>query len=300
MEPKTQPAAESSASAMDPLSPEGPLAAAVTGAAQRRDREVPQQENKLHTRRMRSAASTVMAQMTGLDSLAMTDRPGSRAAARVMEEGTTKVFVFDPLNVDALAELLGRRDGDQIVSEARAAVANGWRLVFGGQSKKWGCSVASVIQSPGERVLAARPRTAIMTRHQLPVVLGEDEAAYGFVLRLESWELAAYEKARHSRRHYDRMSIRVLARQRDGRSFAEETCVAYVLRPEAMKLFTAPNSAYLDALRATLRAYWQLHGLVVRDGTGKQILDWEEPHGAIQYEDDEPLKPLLVRTPLLH
>ena len=65
---------------MDPLSPEGPLAAAVTGAAQRRDREVPQQENKLHTRRMRSAASTVMSQMSGLDSLAMTDRPGSRAA----------------------------------------------------------------------------------------------------------------------------------------------------------------------------------------------------------------------------
>ena len=128
-----------------------------------------------------------------------------------------KVFVFDPLNVDALAELLGRRSGDQVVSEGRAAIANGWRLVFGGQSTKWGCSVASLIQAPGESVQAARPRTAIMTRHQLPVVLGEDEAAYGFVLRLELPELAAYEKARHSRRYYDRISLRVLARQRERR-----------------------------------------------------------------------------------
>ena len=70
-----------------------------------------------------------------------------------------------------------------------------------------------------------------------------------------------------------------------------------MLRPDAMAVFTAPNSGYLDALRATLRAYWQLHGLVVRDGTGRQILDWEEPHGTLQYEDDEPLKPLLVCAP---
>lgn len=269
--------APTSPALMDPLSPSGPLAAAVSSSA-----------------RLRGAASFVLSQVSGVESLARTDRPGSRAAARVMEEGTMKVFVFDPLNVDALAELLGRRDGGQVLSEGRAAIANGWRLVFGGQSKKWGCSVASLIQAPGERVQAARPRTAIMTRHQLPVVLGEDEAAYGFVLRLELRELAEYERTRHSRRHYDRISLRVLARQRDGRSFAEETCVAYVLRPEAMKLFTAPSSAYLDALRATLRAYWQLHGLVVRDGTGRQILDWEEPHGTIQYEDNEPLKPLLV------
>ena len=265
---------------MDPLAPGGPLALAVS------DRT-----------RLRSAGSAVMSQMSGLGSLGTTDRPGSRAAARLMEEGTTKVFVYDPVNVDALAELLGRRDGDQVVSEGRAAIANGWRLVFAGQSKKWGCSVASLVRAPGDSSQPPRPRTAIMTRHQLPVVLGEEEAAYGFVLRLEAWELETYEKARHSQRYYERVPIRVFARQHDGRSFAEEACVAYVLRPGALELFTAPNSGYLDALRATLRAYWQLHGLVVRDGTGRQVLDWEEPHGTLQYEDGEPLKPLLVCAP---
>lgn len=268
---------------IDPLAPDGPLAASAFATSGRA------------SGLLKSTASNVLARVSASNTLAQTERPGSRAAARVMEEGTTKVFIYDPLNADALAELLGRRDGDQVMSEGRAAIANGWRLVFGGQSKKWGCSVASIMRAEeGAAPQAARPRTAIMTRHQLPVVLGEDQAAYGFVLRLEAPELAAYERARHSRRNYDRIPLRVLARQRDGRSFAEELCVAYVLRPEPMALFTAPNSVYLDALRSTLRAYWQLDGLLVRDGTGRQVLDWEEPHGAIQYEDDEPLKRLMV------
>ena len=260
--------------ALDPLPTDGPLAAMS---------------------RLRAAGRTVTRTISMVSTIETTERPGSRAAARVMEEGTTKVFVYDPLDVTAVADLLGRRDGAQVIGEARAAMASGWRLVFGGQSKKWGCSVASLVPAPeGAPLQAERPRTAIMTRHQLPVILGDDTAAYGFVLRLEAHELQLYARARHSRRNYDCVPIRALTRQRDGRSFAEERCVAFVLRPEPMALFTAPTSYYLDALRSTLRTFWQLEGLVVRDGRGKQIMEWEEPHGAMRYEDDEPLKPLLV------
>ena len=41
----------------------------------------------------------------------------------------------------------------------------------------------------------------------------------------------------------------------------------------------------------------QVDGLVVRDGRGRQVLDWEDPHGTMRYDArEEPLKQLLVNV----
>ena len=219
-----------------------------------------------------------------------------------MEEHWTKVFVYDPLNAAALGELLGR-DATELVEEGRAAMAPGWHLVFAGQSKRWGgCSVASLLRDRATGALtasmASKPLTGVLTRRQLPIVLGDDEAAYGFVLRLGQAELEAYERARHNPRHFKRVSLNVLVREDDGRSFTEIEARTYVLQPELMAAeFSVPSSAYLEALRSTLRRYWQVDGLVVRDGRGRQVLDWEEPHGTMRYDArEEPLKQLLVNV----
>ena len=58
-------------------------------------------------------------------------------------------------------------------------------------------------------------------------------------------KLQAYERARHNPRHFKRVSLNVLVREDDGRSFTEIEALTYVLQPELMAAeFSCPSSAY--------------------------------------------------------
>jgi hypothetical protein len=148
-------------------------------------------------------------------------------------------FFYAPPSVGGAA---AARVGSAAAGEARAALAPGWRVVFGGgANRRWGCSVAtlqrrddgtssgSAASPPPLRLCTAvltgrqRPRAQLWTRE------GETGApAHGFVLSLALPELDALERRQCRDGGVTRERVSLLARTADGRSF--EPCEAVAWR----------------------------------------------------------------------